>query len=66
MTTPITMTEFANRYGYFCDYKIGESLPDSVRGRRCWLDLHGARLRGADWYASGARAAFDGACIIID
>ena len=63
---PLTMTEFANRYGYYTDYKIGDSIPESVQNRRCWLDLHGARLRGADWYASGARAALDGACIIID
>ena len=66
MTTPITMEEFANRYGYFCDYKITDTIPESVQSKRCWLDLHGARLRGADWYASGARAALDGACIIID
>ena len=63
---PLTMGEFASRYGYYCDYKIGDSIPESVQNRRCWLDLHGARLRGADWYASGARAALDGACIIID
>lgn len=63
---PLSMTEFANRYGYYCDYKIGDSIPESVQNRRCWLDLHGARLRGADWYASGVRAALDGACIIID
>ena len=63
---PLSMTEFASRYGYYTDYKIGDSIPDSVLTKRCWLDLHGARLRGADWYASGARAALDGACIIID
>lgn len=63
---PLSMTEFAERYGYYTDYKIGDSIPESVLSKRCWLDLHGARLRGVDWYASGARAALDGACIIID
>ena len=63
---PLSMTEFAERYGYYADYKITDTIPDSVLTKRCWLDLHGARLRGADWYASGARAALDGACIIID
>ena len=63
---PLTMAEFANRYGYYTDYKITDTIPESVLTKRCWLDLHGARLRGADWYASGARAALDGACIIID
>ena len=66
MTTPLTMEEFANRYGYYCDYKIGDTMPDSLRGRRCWLDLHGARIRGADWYAANVRNALDGICIIID
>ena len=63
---PLTMPEFSGRYGYYTDYKITDHIPESVINRRCWLDLHGARLRGADWYASGAREALDGACIIID
>lgn len=66
LSAPLTMTEFAERYGYYTDYKIGDSVPESALNRRCWLDLHGARLRGVDWYASGVRAALDGACIIID
>lgn len=66
MTTPITMGEFASRYGYYCDYKIGDTMPDSLHGKRCWLDLHGARIRGADWYAANVRNALDGICIIID
>lgn len=63
---PLTMPEFSGRYGYYTDYKITDSIPESVINRRCWLDLRGARLRGADWYAAGAREALDGACIIID
>ena len=63
---PLSMGEFAGRYGYFCDYKIGDTMPDSLRGKRCWLDLHGARIRGADWYAANVRNALDGICIIID
>lgn len=66
VTAPLTMPEFSGRYGYYTDYKITDNIPESVINRRCWLDLHGARLRGADWYASGAREALDGACIIID
>ena len=60
---PLTMSEYANRYGYYADYKIGDTAPLNVR---CWLNLHGSRLRGEQWYTNNVYNALHGACIIID
>ena len=66
ISQPLTMGEFASRKGYYCNYKITDSFPETTLATRCWLNLEGARIKGERWYAANVINELNGECVMID